>query len=695
MEKLKSLTTEKAEKEPGVIAVITYKNAPKIGKPVAFDTTEGSGSAHSSDVPFLHDANIYWNGQPVAIVIAETQSQAEAGAWLVEIEYETAKSATDFEKEKKKAHTPKKIMGQPAEVKVADADRSLKDAATSVDNIYRTPRYNHNAIEPHATLAFWDKDNHLTVFDCTQNLYGFKSNFAQVFGLKDDQVRVIAPFLGGGFGGKGMMWQNSILCALAARVVKRPVKLALSREGVFRIVGGRTLSEQRVALGVSADNKFQSFIHTGFTATTAHNNFPEQISFPARFLYQSESFLISQKAVNLDTVANTFMRAPGESIGTFAIECAIDELACKLNIDPIELRRLNEPSVDPLKGNTFSSRHLMKAYEDGARAFGWKQQPVGSQIDGKWMIGQGVATAYYPYYRFPGKAKIRVTADGTANIQIAAHEMGMGTATVQLQHFADRIGLPIDKVTLAYGHTGLPESPQAGGSSQTASISAAMIATCEKLVARLVAIAHESSDSPLKDLRFDQVELKNGGVYSKLNDDARGESYQSLLRRANKDYVEIEATSGNPIELMKYSMHSYGAQFCEVRVNKTTGETRVSRWVGSFDAGKILNGKTATSQFKGGIIMGIGMALTEETLFDTRSGRIVNPSLAEYHVPVHLDIPEIEILYTNVPDEHSPLGAHGIGEIGITGAAAAIANAIYNATGKRIRELPITLDKLL
>jgi len=405
--------------------------------------------------------------------------------------------------------------------------------------------------------------------------------------------------------------------------------------------------------------------------------------------------LIQQKIVELDMVANTSMRAPGESIGTFALESAIDELAVECGLDPIELRRRMEPQKDPTTNTPYSSRHLVEAYQRGAERFGWERRnpSPGSQRDGVWQIGQGVATAYYPYYRMPGgSARVRITADGRAFVQAAAHEMGMGTATVQVQHAADRLGLPVERVSFEYGDTDLPDSPIAGGSNQTVSIVAAVTAAVDELVKQLLKLC--GKDSPLAGTRAAEVRAHDGGLYV-AGDPTRGESYGAILKRAGRDYLECTTKAPLPVEMKKYSMQSFGAQFCEVRVNEVTGEIRVSRWLGSFDTGRILNPKTATSQFRGGIVMGIGMALTEESFFDERSGRVVNASLAEYHVPVHLDVPGIEIIWNDIPDPHAPLGLHGIGEIGITGAAAAIANAVYNATGKRIRDLPITLDKIL
>ena len=684
-----------AEKVSGFIKVMTYENAPRMKTPPLQNKDTPWGGFAPSNLPVMQDAEIHWNGQPVAVVVAETEDQAEEAAALLKIEYAKDDSATvSFEKLIPDAVEPPNILGEKTKLEIGDAEKKLADAEFSVDHVYKTPRYAQSALETHATIAFWEDEKHLLMFDSTQFVTGIKDIMCLMFDLDAENVRVVTPFVGGGFGSKGGMWNNTPLCAAAAKLVNRPVKLVVPRKGVFFTVGGRTPSEQRVALSADADGKFAAMIHTGYTPITDHNEFPEQFSFPVRHLYASESFLIWQKIVKLNTVANTWMRAPGESIGMFALESAIDELAEKLKIDPVKLRIRNEPERDPTKDTEFSMRNLTKAYRLGAEKFGWKQLPPGSQKDGKWLIGQGMATAYYPYSRYPATARVRVATNGTATIQIAANEMGMGTATVQIQHAAERLGLPIEKVSFQYGNSDLPPSPVAGSSSQTVSVAMAIALTIEKLQKEFLAIAGDDYDSPLSNLKYEDVEFRDGGIFSK-KDSSKGETYQSILRRANQEFVEAEEASGSSLEIMKYSMASYGAHFCELRVHEDTGETRISRWQSVFDCGRILNRKTASSQFRGGIIMGIGMALMEETFLDDRNGRIANPSFGDYHFPAHLDIPHIDVDFLDIADEKAPLGAHGVGEIGIVGTAAAIANAVYNATGKRVRELPITLDKLL
>lgn len=689
--RISELKTEAARAAPGVILVLTYQNMPRLQNPPLFGSAPKAVGA--STLPVMQNEHITWNGQPVALVLAETHEQAEYAASLIEVRYDVLPAKTDFDAAKRQARAPDTILGEPPAIEIGDAEANLQAAAFKVDATYHTPRYNHNAIELHAATVAWQGDE-LTVHDATQMLNGTAWTIAQLFGIDEKNVRVLSPYVGGGFGGKAL-WDHQILAIAAARLAQRPVRIVLSRASVFRIVGGRTTTEQRVALGATQDGQLTALIHTGVAAMTPYNACPEQFSFPARHLYATQALKVAQQVADMDMMVNTFMRAPGESIGTFALESAIDELADQMQLCPIELRRRIEPSKDPVSGLPFSSRHLLEAYQRGAERFGWDQRnPVPrSRRDGEWLIGMGVATATYPYYRMPGAAaRIKLTDDGHLTVSIAAHEMGMGTATAQSQHIAERFGLPLEQVTFELGDTTLAAGSLAGGSSQTASIAAAVIAAGEQLIDQLLMLA--TGDSPLAGFKRDQVEAINGGLAVR-GDTTRAETYAAILQRAGRTALQCEAPAPEPAELQHYSMHSFGAQFCEVKVSAITGEVRVTRFLGSFDTGRILNPKTAASQFRGGIVMGIGLALTEATEFDSRSGRIMNPSLAEYHVPVHLDVPEIDVMWTDIADPHSPIGARGIGEIGITGVGAAIANAVYNATGKRIRDLPITLDKLL
>lgn len=684
------LDTAEAEAAPGVALVMTHRNAPRMSAPAMFGTAP-KGIA-GSDLPIMQDDSVHWNGEAIAVVLADTQERADHAASLVHATYESLPPRT-LDAAKAQTSVPDNLVGAPTELHVGDAEAELAAAPYSIDSRFSTPRHSHNAIELHAVTVAWDGDE-LRVHDSTQAVSGAAWTIAQCFGLEEEQVHVSSPYVGGGFGGK-TLWSHHVLAAAAARLAGRPVRLTLSREGVYRVVGGRTLTEQRVAIGAQPDGRFEAIIHTGLSALTSHNDLAEPFTLPARHLYAARSFKLEQRTVELPMVANTYMRAPGEAVGSFALESAIDELAVLLDIDPVELRIRNEPDADPTSGRPFSERHLVQAYRDGAERFGWSERATrpGMRRDGEWLCGMGCATATYPYYRIPGAAaRLTLNKVGHVTVEVPAHEMGMGTSTTQTLITAERMGLPLELVTFEYGDSQFPGVVLAGGSSQTASVGAAVIAAHRELVGQLLTLGAE--DSPLAGLGVDEVGGRDGGL-CELADPSRWESYSAMLERAGRDELTVVGTAGAPQELEGRSMHSYGAVFCEVRVSAITGETRVQRVLGSYDCGRILNPTTAASQFRGGIIMGLGMALMEETELDERSGRIMNPSLAAYHVPVHMDVPRIDVIWTDVPDPHTPMGARGIGEIGIVGVSAAVANAVYNATGRRVRDLPITLDKLL
>ena len=690
--RIADLDVSAAEAAPGVALVMTYRNAPKIGVPPPIGITNLKAAGNHT-LPIMQDPEIRWNGQVVAVVLAETREQAEHGAALVRVRYDAAPARTRFEEGKASAYTPESMLIERNRLDKGDASRKLAEAAFTIDAVYTTPWENHNPIEPHAATLVW-REGKLIVHDATQMVHGTAGSLANIFGLKAGDVHVSSPYVGGGFGAKGL-WDHQILGAAAAKLAGRPVRVTLSRASMHRLVGGRTQTEQRVALAADADGKLKALLHHGYGVKPLHSVCDEGFSLTGRSLYASESFDVVQHYVDLDLLANSFMRGPGETPGTFAIECAMDELADALGMDPIELRRCNAASRDPVSGAPHSQNAMMEAYDLGAARIGWDRRMAkpGTRREGEWLIGMGCATGTFPFTRMPGTSvRITIDAAGGAHVASAAHEMGMGTATVQRQHAADRLGLPLDRVTVIIGDSSLPFASFAGGSSQTASLAAAISAASGKLATELMRLA--GNDTPLAGLKSSEVEFADGGLRS-VEDPARHESFASILRRSGRGELSVVGESGAPLEILKYSMHSTSANFCELRVSEITGEIRVDRLVGAFDCGRILNAKTATSQFKGGMIMGLGMALTEETLLDERTGRIMSTSLADYHVPVHLDVPDIDVLWTDIPDPRTPLGARGIGEIGTTGVAAAIANAVFNATGKRVRDLPLTLDKLI
>ena len=693
--RIATLDTAAAEAAPGVVLVMTHRNAPTMKPSPLFGT--GPKAAGGSDLPVMQDASIHWNGEPIAVVLADTQEQADHAVSLIRATYDAEPAVTSVAAAKANGTETGSFNGEPQHVEIGDAEAAFAAAPHRVDATYHTPRQNHNAIELHAATLAW-KGDELTIHDASQGVAHMAWSMAQIFGMDEKQVHVTSPYVGGGFGGK-TMWVHQVLGAAASKLAGRPVRIMLTREGVYRVVGGRTSTEQRVAIGAQADGTFDALIHTGTVTMTAHNAMPEPFIVGTRCVYRAGAFKLDVQVGKMDMIANTFMRAPGESVGTFGLESAIDELAHALGMDPIALRLKNEPEKDPTTGLPFSSRHLVEAYRAGAERFGWSRRHAqpGTQRDGEWLVGMGCATATYPYYRMPGgAARITLTKDDAGDVsvkvEIAAHEMGMGTATAHTQVAAERLGLPMDRVQVCYGDSHFPGVVLAGGSQQTASIGSAVMVAHAELVKAL--LKHVDKDSPLHGSKPDEVEGRDGGL-CRIDDPSKHERYASLLARAQLDALTVDGEAPPPLETQHWSMHSFGAQFCEVRVNTVTGEARVSRFLGSFDCGRILNAKTATSQFRGGIVMGLGLALMEETQLDDRNGRVMNPSLAEYHVPVHMDVPDIDVMWTDIPDPHAPMGAHGIGEIGITGVGAAVANAIYNACGKRVRDLPITLDKLM
>ncbi len=687
-----ALDVDAARRAPGVLLVMTHENAPTLGRPDLFVENPVDGAAFNP-VPPLQGDRIDWNGQPIAMVVAETLEQAEYASRLVVAEYAIEDGRTDLDALLHEAEPPDSVLGEPACLAQGDAEAMLDASAYSIDADYRSPRMAHSAIEIHACTVVW-RGTQMVLHDASQLIGASRKALVKMFDLEDDALHVVSPFVGGAFGGK-VLWDHQILAIAGARALQRPLRMLLSREDVSRFTGGRTETRQRVALGADEEGRLTALIHTGTVANAMHSTWPEQFSFPARHLYASETVKIEQRVVPLHMMPPAPMRAPGEATGTFALESALDELAAKIGIDPIALRKRNEPPRDPSSGLAFSSRRLVEMYDRGAERFGWSQRSAepGRHRDGRWRIGHGMATAYYPYIRAPGaQVGVVLGVDGCLTLRSSAHEMGMGTVTVQVQHAAERFGLPVSAVAFEYGDSRLPAGPAAGGSAQTVSLLAAVMDAAGKLKDALLRLAGDAS--PLAGLQADDAEFRAAGL-GRVGDDTRFETFAAILARAGMDQIAVEGVGAAPGELEARSMHSYGAQFCEVCVHEGTGETRVTRFVGAFDCGRILNARTAASQFRGGIIMGLGLALMEEVQFDPRYGRIMNPSLGEYHIPVHLDVPEIDVIWSDVPDAFAPLGARGIGEISITGVGAAVANAIYNATGRRIRDLPLTLDKIM
>ena len=628
-----AIDAQRALALPGVLAVISHDNAPRLG-----ETDDGELLLFQSDT-------VHYRGQIVAAVVAETLEAAREGAATLRINYAARDHDVELTATHPRLYKPDKVNPSfPTDTEQGDAETALQTAEIQVDHTYSTAPIHNNAMEPHASVAMWEGDS-LTLHDSIQGTYGARRILAQVFDLDSKQVRVIAQHVGGGFGSKGTPRPQSVLAAIAAKVVERPVKCALTRQQMFASVGYRTPTIQRVRLGADRSGRLTAIAHDAFEQTSTLREFAEQTCVATRSMYAAPDRLTRHRLVALDVPTPSWMRAPGECPGMFALESAMDELAIACDLDPIELRIRNEPELDPEKGIPFSSRNLVACLREGAERFGWAEREARS--DGRWLIGTGVAASTYPAYRSPTKATARYEADGGYTVQIAATDIGTGARTVLTQIAADALGVDPEHVNLEIGDSAFGVAAVAGGSMGTASWGTAVVRACEALL-------------------------------------VQGEG-------------EVSVHTGDEIKAQsQLSRHAYGAQFVEVRVDADSGEIRVPRVLGVFAVGRVINPKTARSQFIGGMTQGLGMALQEESVMDRGFGDYLNHDLAQYHVPVNADIEDIEAAWIDEDDgELNPMGSKGIGEIGIVGTAAAVANAVYHATGRRVRELPIRLDRVL
>ncbi len=685
---IKQVDTKAAEQIPGVLAIITHLNMPKV------DGTKGE----QNKLLVLQDNVIQHSGQHIGVVVADTFEQAMLAASLVKIAYSEEKPTLGLKENMERGTVPQgKIPGNESPDSTrGNFSQAFSAAETQIEQTYTTPMENHNPMEPHATTAVWNGDS-LLLYDATQGIFGVKKKVAAVLGISPEKVRTMSYYVGGGFGCKGSVWSHVVLAAVAARQVNRPVKLVLGRIQMFGPVGCRPATIQKVQIGAGRDGKLTALRHSGSTQTAEFDEFLEPVAKTSRMIYQCENVETAHRLVALNIGKPTFMRAPGEASGSFALESAMDELAYALKLDPVELRLRNYAESDLHKGLPWSSNALKECYRVGAQKFGWEKRnpvPGSMKADGK-LVGWGMATATYPTNRSPASAQAQIMADGTALVKSGSQDIGTGTYTVMTQVAAEALGLPVEKVHFELGDTQMPETPVSGGSQTAASVGSAVHEASLQARNQLVQIAIADRASPLYGVSAQDVVAENGSLAVK-GKPGQAETYRAILARQGLKQIEAKVDAKAGAEKGQYSMHSFGAQFAEVQVDPHSGEVRVTRWVGAYGVGRILNAKTARSQLIGGIVYGIGMALMEETVMDPNTGRIVNADLAEYHVPVNADVPEIEVIFVDETDTHiNPIGVKGIGEIGITGAAAAIANAVYHATGKRIRDLPITLDKLL
>ncbi len=697
-----------ARKAPGVVAVYTPDNRPKMYPP---KRQNSGGVIVSEQLGPLDGYEIHYYGQDVAYVVAESYEQAREAASLVRVSYEEEQPVAA--ENASKLMPPEDVNGQKPhmEKKAAGVSTVLsawEASPTKVDVTYVTPVEHHHPMEPHAVLAKWD-DDRLTFYTPSQWMYGTRNFLAASLAIPQEHVRVISHFVGGGFGCKGSSWMYMLMVAAVARDLKRPVKFVMERENMFTSAGYRPTTTQRLMLGAGADGKLKAVRHLSQTAQSVVGNFVEGTGHASSaVLYASPNIEIDHQVYKLNANAPTFMRAPGESPGIYALESALDELAVELKMDPVKLRLANMTKYDPMNGLPFSSRNLEECYRAAGDSFGWSKRPQGPRAteDGDWLVGWGMATASYPAQRSPCQARVRLLSDGTAEVDCATQDLGTGTYTIMTQAAADKLGLPMEKVKARLGDSTEPEAPVSGGSQSAASVLPAVQMACDAALEQLADLAGGDAQSPLHGMKRDDLLPVDGGFRAR-NDSFKKESFIDIIEKSGKGAIEAvaktEPSGGKTMRQEQgffthksFAYQSFGAFFVEVRVHKLTCETRVSRLSTAMDIGQPLNLKTARSQVMGGATFGIGAALTEHTIRDEKNGRYITQDLGTYHVPVNADVPEIDIQFVGPPDfQFNSLGARGVGEIGNTGIAAAIGNAVWHATGARVRELPITPEKIL
>ena len=684
--RITAIDTREAEQAGGVVRVFTHLNAGKLGPAPA------AGAAPAWSWPLQSD-RVFFNGQPIALVVAESYEQARYAARLVKTTYQTEPHNSDFATVLDRAQPdPATAKGKPRGSPVA----AMQAAAVKVEAEYRIPINHHNPMEPHAAIAFWQGDQ-LTIFDKTQEVFGVQKHLAESLGVPAGNIRVVSPFVGGAFGASLKPNYYPSLTAMAARELKRPVKVVYTRTQMFTVHGYRPNTIQKIALGADLNGKLTSMIHEAFHNTSSFEAFSDATTGFTRQLYACPNLHAPLKVAATDLATPTWMRAPGAVSGMFALECAMDELAYALQIDPMELRLVNYAEVDPESGKPFSSKALRECYRLGAEKFGWKDRNAEprSMRDGRLLVGWGMASSVWGAMQMPASARVIFRADGTASVTSATSDIGPGTYTVMTMIAAEFLGLRLDQVHFELGDTRQPKAPAQGGSWTTSSVGSAVRGAALAIVAKLLDLVNRDAVSPLKGANAVDVEMLDGLLRSK-SDPSRSVVIADVMRRTGTNEIAETYDSTPSPERAKYASLAHGAQFVEVKVDPDLGTVKVTRVIEVTACGRILNPLASHSQEIGGVVWGIGMALEEATEIDHRYGRIMNANLQHYHVPVSADIHSIETIFVEEEDTIvNPLGVKGMGELGMVGIPAAIANAIFHATGKRVRDLPITPEKLM
>ncbi|WP_406222303.1 xanthine dehydrogenase family protein molybdopterin-binding subunit [Streptomyces decoyicus] len=694
------IDTSAAENAGGVLAVLTHRNLPKIAAPPhLLPSLAGHAAPGESFFPLQSDV-VHYFGQPVAMVIADSHERAQFAARQVHVDYERSASITTLDEGRDQAYEPEAIFAGfiPARSVRGDVEAGFEAATHRLDATYHFAANHHNPIEPSATTAVWDGDR-LTLYDATQGIVASQSTVAALLGIPPSKVRVRASYVGGGFGCKAMIWPHVTLAAMAARHVRRPVKLALTREQMFTSCGHREEQEQRVELGATDDGRLTALRHHKLSLTSPFDEWAEPSLSIASQAYACPHYEGVYRLIRGNTMTPTFTRGPGETTGMFALECLMDELAHRIGVDPVQLRLRNHAEADPNTGHPWSSDGAQECYRRGAARFDWQSRnpEPRSERDGNWLIGKGMATAGYPVFfpMQPQRARARLYADGSAVVQAGTQDFGTGSGTAMTQVAADGLGVSVENVRFEYGDTDLPNVAAAVGSAGAGMLSAAVHTAVTTLRDQMIEQAVADPDSPLHQADPAAVVVR-GGRMELRDEPGSGESYRDLMQRHFMTDMDALGSWQPPAPNVPYGLATFGAQFAEVAVDPDLGMVRVRRMVGAFAPGRILNARTAHSQVMGGMLWGLGQALLEGSLVDTRDGRWANASLGEYLVPVNADAPDVDIEFVEVTDTVvNPLGVKGLGEVGMVGAAAAIANAVFHATGYRARELPIRIEHLL
>ena len=704
--RIRAIDKKAAEAAPGVILVLTRDNILPLKSATTWLNTPGP------EGPYLAlTETINFTGQHVAAVIAETFEQATAAAALLKIDYEEKEAIATYDEPKAgdgmALDAMTKAWGEP--------EKAFAEAPVRITREYRTPREYNVPIEPHGLVALWEGET-LTVWEPSQWINGMSRTYAEWFGIPYEDVHLMSPFIGGGFGSKAFAMAHSAIAAIAAKMLKRPVKLAVTRPQTFTAFGGRAATRQTLSLGATKEGKLLSIVQTGANETAVDGVWAEPLGSVTAIMYATPNLSSRQNVVPVNTVLPSALRAPGENPSAYGIECAIDELSYEVGLDPVAIRLLNYAEEDPHAKKPWSTRRLREAYEEGAKAFGWaKRKPEPrSMRDGHHLIGWGVAAGTYPVRRTAGEARVSILANGRAEVESSGIDMGQGTYTILAQTAAEVLGLPVEQVDVKLGDSALPGAPVAGGSQLANLMTGAVHKAANSARDELIGLAINDPGSPFRSLQANTLTIADGVISPPRG--GAGLPVAELLQRMGRDRIESlrdtlpenansaddKYTTYTTISRMRsptegdYSLHAWCVHFIEVRVDEDFGTVRVSRVVSALDSGRLYNPKLAESQWKGGIIMGIGQALLEEGLVDRRHGRVINNNLGDYLIATNADIPDIEVISVGVPDFHaSALGGKAVGELGIVGVAPAIANAVYHATGKRIRDLPITLEKLL